>query len=352
MLTITNARSARVFRQPMSVYPSTPTVHGIANLDTAFHIRPYSAEDYGQTLRLWQACGLTRPWNDPAQDIALCLQTASSTLLVGVCAERVIGSVMAGSDGHRGWLYYLAIDPAFRRRGFARELVRRAEEWLMRQGVRKVELMIRERNRAARDFYERIGYGVESRLLMSRWLEGGPVRADAKLDMRITYLEMRAPPGATGSAIPGGVQVLLAQCLSVAFYRYLYNEVGAAWLWYERRRLEDHALAAIIEHPQVRVLVSYVDGVPAGYAELDGRVDGEIELAYLGLLPQFIGRGLGRHLLDCALREAWRRRPQRVWVHTCNFDHPRALAFYERAGFVRFKQESKSISDPRIDGTF
>ncbi len=324
-------------------------------MDTAFHIRPYRADDFGQVARLWQTCGLTRPWNDPAQDIALCLQTASSALLVGVCAERLVASLMTGSEGHRGWLYYLAIDPAFRRRGFARALVRHAEEWLVRQGVRKVELMIREQNSAVRDFYVRIGYEVEPRLLMSRWLQGEPAHAQtatgARLEMRITYLEMRAPPSTTAPAAPKGAQVMPVERPSVAFYRYLYNAVGAPWLWYERRRLDDSALAALIEHPQVRVLVLYLQGVPAGYAELDGRADGEIELAYLGLLPEFIGRGLGAYLLACALREAWRREPRRVWVHTCNFDHPRAFAFYERAGFVPYKQETVLISDPRRDGT-
>jgi GNAT superfamily N-acetyltransferase len=90
-----------------------------------------------------------------------------------------------------------------------------------------------------------------------------------------------------------------------------------------------------------------VEGVPAGYAELDGRVEGEIELAYFGLVPDFIGQRLGPWLLDWAVRRAWIG-ARRVWVHTCTLDHPGALAMYERAGFVRFKTEVEIADDPRV----
>lgn len=320
------------------------------------HIRPYREQDYDQLVHLWQTCGLTRPWNDPAQDITLCLQTESSALLVGVCADRLVGSVMTGSDGHRGWLYYLAIEPDVRGRGFARALVRHAEGWLTRQGVRKVELMIRPDNDAVRAFYERIGYAVEPRQVMSRWLkpasgQSGHAQTDCKLEMTITYLEMRAPPAGRSAAAPPGASMVLAERPTTSFYRYLYDTVGAPWLWYERRLLDDRALAAIVQDKRVQVRVLYLHGVPTGYAELDGRRRGEVELAYLGLLPEFFGRGLGSYLIDHALRQAWRARPRRVWVHTCNFDHPRALLLYQRAGFVPYKQETVLIDDPRRNGT-
>ncbi len=176
-------------------------------------------------------------------------------------------------------------------------------------------------------------------------------RSDGKLDMVITYLEMRRRPNRLVRYLPRALAINRAHSPTVSFYRYLYNIVGAPWLWYERRRLDDSTLRAIIHNPKVEVYVLYVDGVPAGFAELDRRTSDEVELAYFGLAPEFIGRGLGRYLLDWALNEAWRDDPRRVWVHSCNFDHPKAIAVYQRAGFVPYRQETKRIDDPRSDGT-
>lgn len=140
------------------------------------HIRPYEDSDYDQVVTLWGDCGLLCPWNDPAKDIGLCRRTASSEILVGALgtnedAKRIVATVMTGSDGHRGWLYYLAVDQAFQRNGFARAMVRHAEDWLAGQGIRKVELMIRDTNEPVRTFYERVGYEIEPRIVMSRWLK-------------------------------------------------------------------------------------------------------------------------------------------------------------------------------------
>ena len=140
------------------------------------HIRPYEDCDYDQVVALWGDCGLLRPWNDPAKDITLCRRTASSELLVGALlknkdSERIVATVMTGSDGHRGWLYYLAVRSKFQRKGFARAMVRYAEDWLASQGIRKVELMIRDNNEPVRAFYERVGYEIEPRIVMSRWLK-------------------------------------------------------------------------------------------------------------------------------------------------------------------------------------
>lgn len=142
---------------------------------SSLHIRTYVGDDLDDVVTLWDACGLLRPWNDPASDIALCRNTASSELFVGLVggsddATKLIATVMTGSDGHRGWMYYLAVDPALRHKGFARAMVRQAESWLAALGVRKVELMIRDDNEAVRSFYETIGYAIEPRVIMSRWL--------------------------------------------------------------------------------------------------------------------------------------------------------------------------------------
>ena len=99
-----------------------------------------------------------------------------------------------------------------------------------------------------------------------------------------------------------------------------------------RRRLSDEDLAAVIHDDRVEVFVLQVRGVPAGYIELDRRVEGEVEIAYFGLIPEYIGRGFGAFLLDWGLGRAWSYGPRRVWLHTCNLDHPRALDVYRRRG--------------------
>ncbi len=163
---------------------------------------------------------------------------------------------------------------------------------------------------------------------------------------------MKQPPPRLFDKPPiEGAIILRAKRPPVPFYRYLYNCVGEPWLWYMRRKIDDEALCAIIHDENVEVYVLYVSGVPAGYVELDRRSNNEVELAYFGLLPEFIGRGLGSYLLDWALSQAWCTQPERVWVHTCNLDHPKALEIYQRAGFVSYKQETTRIDDPRLDGT-
>ena len=105
-------------------------------------------------------------------------------------------------------------------------------------------------------------------------------------------------------------------------------------------------LAAIIQDPLVEIYVLYAGGVPAGFSELDRHTGTEVELAYFGLAPEFIGRGLGRFLLHWSRDAAWRHGPSRLWVHTCNLDHPGAFALYQRAGFVPYRQEPQVIDDP------
>lgn len=175
---------------------------------------------------------------------------------------------------------------------------------------------------------------------------GGGVKRHDLLEVTVTYLQMHTPP-ARAPAAPARSSVLRAVQPTASFYRYLYRAVGAPWLWYERRRLSDADLLRVIRDPRVEVQVVYVDGVPAGYAELDRRRPGETEIAYFGLVPDFIGRGLGRYFIDWTVHRAWQHDARRVWLHTCSLDHPRALAVYQRAGLRPYREETVRIADPR-----
>jgi GNAT superfamily N-acetyltransferase len=171
-----------------------------------------------------------------------------------------------------------------------------------------------------------------------------------QLRMVITYLEMNARPTAPTIPVPRRTALLRAERPTISFYRYLYNTVGERWLWYERRAMDDETLSGFIHDPGTEIYVLYSGGVPAGYAELNRRVKDEIELAYFGLMPEFIGQGLGRYFLSWAVDCAWTHGPERVWVSTNNFDHPRAIQSYQRAGFAPYRQETLVFDDPRASG--
>ncbi|MFK4791593.1 GNAT family acetyltransferase [Microbacterium sp. ZW T5_56] len=122
------------------------------------HIRAFQTSDTDQVVALWEACGLTRPWNDPRADIARKLTVQSELFLVAVEDDRITGTAMAGYDGHRGSLYYVGTDPHRRGEGIAASLVARAEELLIALGCPKVNLMVREGNEVVLDFYAARGY--------------------------------------------------------------------------------------------------------------------------------------------------------------------------------------------------
>ena len=136
-----------------------------------FPIRPFRDGDEDDVVALWKLCDLVRPWNSPRRDIDSARGAASSEIFVAVTGdgeERIVGSVMAGYDGHRGWVYYVAAHPEHRSRGLGGQLMRHAEAWLEELGAPKVMLMIREDNEGVRRFYEGLGYEVERRTVMSR----------------------------------------------------------------------------------------------------------------------------------------------------------------------------------------
>jgi ribosomal protein S18 acetylase RimI-like enzyme len=178
----------------------------------------------------------------------------------------------------------------------------------------------------------------------------------ALIDDVITYLEMRERPHLGELAAPriaapfGKLALMRAENCTVSFYRYLYETVGTPWLWYQRRMLDDAALAAEITKPTTEIFVLYAGGLPAGYFELDAAPPQETELCYFGLIPEFIGRGLGPFLLRAAIDRAWLRPIERLWVHTRRFDHPKALGHYQRAGFVVYARQELRFEDPRTQG--
>ena len=175
------------------------------------------------------------------------------------------------------------------------------------------------------------------------------VLPSGKLRMVITYLEMRQPKHfERESSRNENLSIIRAHNPHTGFYRYLYNAVGKDWLWYERNELSDTELEKIIHHPDVRVYVLYLNGTPAGYGELDFRIVDEVEIAYFGLIPEYIGRGLGSYFLRHLVETAWNESPNRVWVHTCNFDSPNAISVYQITGFSPYRQETKIIEDPRL----
>ena len=126
------------------------------------HIRAMNDGDIEAVVALWRACGLTRPWNDPCADIALaCSAGNTSTILLAFEGERLMATVMVGFDGHRGWVYYLAVTPDAQRTGIGRRMMQEAEKWLVARNAPKIQLMVREDNDAVSAFYRAIGYEVQ-----------------------------------------------------------------------------------------------------------------------------------------------------------------------------------------------
>ncbi len=131
-----------------------------------------------------------------------------------------------------------------------------------------------------------------------------------------------------------------------AINRDLYRDVGAAWHWVDRLSWPDAWWHTHAHLPELATYVGYLDDEPVGYFELYRRADSGVEIAYFGLLPAFIGRGLGGVLLTEAVAAAWQLRPQRVWLHTCTLDHPQALANYLARGFEIYETHGvRSIAD-------
>ena len=138
---------------------------------TSLPITDLDPAEIEAAVALWEACGLTRPWNDPRADARLALAGATSTILAIREEDRLIATAMVGADGHRGWVYYLAVAPDRRGEGLGEAVMRAAENWVRDRGLPKLQLMVRHENAVALGFYEAIGYKVEPTTVLSMRFE-------------------------------------------------------------------------------------------------------------------------------------------------------------------------------------
>ena len=160
--------------------------------------------------------------------------------------------------------------------------------------------------------------------------------------VKAIYLQMFAHPARVVPSPREGLAVVHAKRPTVVYYRFLYDTVGRDYHWPRCMKLSDAELAALLNDPRIEVHVLTVNGVPAGFAELDRRIESEIKLAQFGLMPEFIGQGLGRYILQWAIDKAWSYQPRRFWLHTCTQDHSAALPNYLKAGFTVYREVMKN----------
>jgi GNAT superfamily N-acetyltransferase len=159
-----------------------------------------------------------------------------------------------------------------------------------------------------------------------------------------TYLQMLAPEDLDGATAPGpDASVKRVDGCEPAFWRHLYTEVGGPYHWVDRLAWTDDEIAAYLADPGLELWVLRSGGEVAGYFELRRDGEGAVEIAYFGLLPAFVGCGLGKFLLTRAVERAWALGAVRVWLHTSSLDHPSALPNYLARGFSVWKQETYDV---------
>jgi GNAT superfamily N-acetyltransferase len=164
----------------------------------------------------------------------------------------------------------------------------------------------------------------------------------------VTYLEMRSRPRLR--RLPSRDLSLERITAELERYRALFRAVGEPWMWFSRLTMPGERLAAVIGHPEVESYALVRAGGDIGLLELDFRTERECEIQYFGLVPDAIGQGAGRFLMNEAIRRAFRRDIARLFLHTSSLDHPGALDFYRRSGFVAYKRAVEVADDPRLTG--
>jgi len=170
------------------------------------------------------------------------------------------------------------------------------------------------------------------------------------VDVTRTYLELKTP-GQLRPARDPDVLLRLEQvreCVP-SLYRFLYGTVGAQYHWVDRRGWTDEQIRTHVGQPEITLWVLYRGTDHAGYFELARQPDGSVEIAYFGLFPDYVGRGLGKHMLTLAVEQAWALGAGRVWLHTCTLDHAAALPNYLKRGFVPFKTEVYQATTPPVN---
>ncbi len=178
---------------------------------------------------------------------------------------------------------------------------------------------------------------------------GGLVTANAKIDIcklppdaavKTYYLEMLSPDDLNGKPPVQNLRIVERKSRDFEFNKRLYALVGQQWQWLDKLSWSEEQWKAYAEAPGLLTHVAYFEGALAGYYELQEHAGGDVEITYFGLLPDFIGRGLGGYLLTSAIQFAWGTGASRVWVHTCSLDHPGALANYQARGMRLYKTET------------
>ncbi|WP_262269805.1 GNAT family N-acetyltransferase [Microvirga yunnanensis] len=170
-----------------------------------------------------------------------------------------------------------------------------------------------------------------------------------KIAAIVTYLDMRERPSTSPFCKPAGWSLHRID-RDRPRYRALFRAIGEPWLWFSRAAMADDRLASILDDPGVEAYALHDGTADVGLLELDFRIDREVELAFLGLVPGFIGQGAGRFLMNEAIVRAFARPIERFFVHTCTLDAPGALAFYMRSGFTPYRRAIEVADDPRLLG--
>ncbi len=153
-----------------------------------------------------------------------------------------------------------------------------------------------------------------------------------------TYLEMTSPEDFAPAYIQANdIEIVKMEMPDLGFYKFLYQSVGEEWAWRDRLQMSNAALRKVLTSARTQVHIMYVSGSPGGYVELYRHDDNSVEIVYFGLRRDYMGRGLGKHLLSYGVARAWEMDAARVWLHTCNLDGPHALANYEKRGFRIYK---------------
>jgi GNAT superfamily N-acetyltransferase len=161
--------------------------------------------------------------------------------------------------------------------------------------------------------------------------------------IEIFYLEMNSPSQIKGKPAVEGLDIHYCEINQWSLNKFLYNYVGAPYAWTDKHNESDTQWKTYVEDPNLHTWVAHYKGIIAGYFEMQQQNNGDVELVYFGLTPEFVGKGMGGYMLTYALEQAWALpNTKRVWLHTCTLDHPSAKGNYETRGFVHYKTEQEA----------